>query len=140
MVRPKKRPEDGWPTRRDQRYWTAAESAIYEAIQTVEAMGAHTLLTEAVICLESASNYVADFAELEPPLTPFGEATNLLDAARMAMSPCPLREDIESFLKRFPVRDAEPMRGEPKAKANPEAELGAQLPRRGPKYNPINGG
>ena len=56
---------NGFPRRRRIDLWTRAERAINEALQTVEAAGAHTLLTEAVVLLDQAQNKVADFVELD---------------------------------------------------------------------------
>jgi hypothetical protein len=38
-----------------------SEKAIYEAMQEVEKVGAHTLLTEAVILLQKAKDKVSDY-------------------------------------------------------------------------------
>lgn len=43
---------------------TPAELSIREAVQKVEEVGAHQLLTEAVVLLEQAKNKVADFVDL----------------------------------------------------------------------------
>ena len=55
--------DDGWPTRRDVSWYTVGEQAIREALLAVEGMGAHVLLTEAVMLLSQAQDKVADFAE-----------------------------------------------------------------------------
>lgn len=44
---------------------TPAEKAIYDAHQAVEKVGAHRLLTEAVVLLSEAQGKVADYLELE---------------------------------------------------------------------------
>lgn len=64
---------------------TSAEYAIFEAVQKVEEMPAHPLLTDAVTLLQRARDKVADFVELAPssPLTPYGE---LLKAAKELLS------------------------------------------------------
>jgi len=43
--------------------YTPAEKAIHDAIQVVEAAGAHPLLTDAVILLDKAREKVADFVD-----------------------------------------------------------------------------
>ena len=43
--------------------YTPAEKAINDAIQVVEAAGAHPLLTDAVILLDKAREKVADFVD-----------------------------------------------------------------------------
>lgn len=63
MSRPKTRP-DGFPTRASMGHWTSAEWVINAAVQAVERMGAHPLLTDAVILLGEAQTKIADFAEL----------------------------------------------------------------------------
>jgi hypothetical protein len=55
---------DGFPRRGRIDCFTPAESAIRAALLEVEEMGAHTLLTEAVVLLDEARNKVADFVEL----------------------------------------------------------------------------
>lgn len=41
--------------------WSPAEHAIYKALQEVEKMGAHLLLTDACIALQSAKESVSEF-------------------------------------------------------------------------------
>lgn len=60
--RPVRRP-DGIPTRADMQWMTAAELAIREAMQAVEAAGASVALTDAVTLLSKAQNRVADHVE-----------------------------------------------------------------------------
>jgi hypothetical protein len=55
---------DGLPRRNRIDCYTPAESAIRAALLAVEEMGAHTLLTEAVVLLDEAREKVADFVEL----------------------------------------------------------------------------
>lgn len=55
---------DGIARRCDMLQFTPAEKAIYDAVQVVEAAGAHPLLTDAVILLQQARDKVADFVEL----------------------------------------------------------------------------
>lgn len=55
---------DGFPTRSDLLLMTPAEKAIYEVVGMVEEIGAHTLLTDAVVLLAQAREKVADFVEL----------------------------------------------------------------------------
>jgi hypothetical protein len=55
---------DGFPRRSRIDHYTPAESAIRAALLAVEEMGAHTLLTEAVVLLSDAQSKVADFVEL----------------------------------------------------------------------------
>lgn len=55
---------DGLPRRCRIDLETPAEAAIRAAIEAVEAVGAHTLLTEAVVLLAEAQEKVADFVEL----------------------------------------------------------------------------
>lgn len=61
-TRPVRRP-DGIPTRADMQWMTAAELAIREAIQAVEAAGASVALTDAVTLLSKAQDRVADHVE-----------------------------------------------------------------------------
>jgi len=42
---------------------TPAERAIYDALIAVEAVGAHPLLTEAVVLLQEARSKVADYVD-----------------------------------------------------------------------------
>ena len=51
------------PRRARMEKWTPAERAIYDAMQAVEAMPAHELLTKAVTLLGDAMNAVADYVE-----------------------------------------------------------------------------
>ena len=60
---------DGFPRRNRVDHWTPAEKAIQDAVDVVEAAGAHPLLTDAVILLGQARDKVADFVEL-PASTP----------------------------------------------------------------------
>jgi hypothetical protein len=55
---------DGIARRCDQTLMVPAERAIFDAMQAVEKMCAHPLLTEAVTLLDQARNKVADFVEL----------------------------------------------------------------------------
>lgn len=53
--------------------WTPAEKAIYDAVQAVENMTGHPLLTDAVILLGHARDKVAEFVEsTKPPAVPEG--------------------------------------------------------------------
>jgi hypothetical protein len=51
------------PRRADMRRWTAAEKAIYDALQAVEAMPADVRLTDAVTLLGAAKDSIADFID-----------------------------------------------------------------------------
>jgi len=53
-----------FPRRNQMKLWTPAEKAIWEALQTLEAAGAHPLLTEAGNLLQQARDKVADYVEL----------------------------------------------------------------------------
>lgn len=55
---------NGFPRRAKMDEWTPAERAIYDAMQAVEKVGAHPLLTDAVILLSQARDKVADYVEL----------------------------------------------------------------------------
>lgn len=55
----------GWPRRADIKRMTDAELTIYRAMQKVEQMGAHELLTKAVVLLGEAKDAVADFVDRE---------------------------------------------------------------------------
>lgn len=59
--------KNGIPRRNCLYLCTPAERAIYETIQEVEKVGAHPLLTEAVILLGQAKERVANFVELSEP-------------------------------------------------------------------------
>lgn len=54
---------DGIPRRIRLDLLSPAEIAIYQAIQAVEEVGAHPLLTEAVILLGQAKNKVSDYMD-----------------------------------------------------------------------------
>lgn len=54
---------DDVPRRIRMDQWTPAERAIYDAVQAVEAAGAHPLLTDAVILLGQAREKVADYVD-----------------------------------------------------------------------------
>jgi hypothetical protein len=43
--------------------WTAAERAIYDAVQAVEALAADVRLTDAVVLLQAARDSVADYVD-----------------------------------------------------------------------------
>ena len=51
------------PRRIDLLRFTPAEKAIYDAVQEVEKVGAHPLLTDAVILLGQAREKVADYVD-----------------------------------------------------------------------------
>lgn len=53
----------GWPRRADVLRWIPAEHAIQAAIDAVEAAGADSRLTDAVILLTKARRSVADFVD-----------------------------------------------------------------------------
>lgn len=53
------------PRRADQTRWKVPELLIHKAIEEVEAMGCHPLLTDAVVKLSEAVDKVADFIELK---------------------------------------------------------------------------
>lgn len=55
------------PRRIDMQRWSPAERAIYDAMQAVEATGAHPLLTEAVVLLGQAREKVADYVDHPAP-------------------------------------------------------------------------
>jgi hypothetical protein len=55
--------------------WTAAERKINDALQFVECMPAHTLLTDAVVLLQQAQATVADYVDnvaTQPPAVGLG--------------------------------------------------------------------
>lgn len=51
------------PRRNRMDLWSPAERAIFEAIQAVESVGAHPLLTQAVVMLGKARDRVSDFID-----------------------------------------------------------------------------
>ncbi len=55
----------GIPRRIRMDQWCPAEKAIFDAAQVVEAMGADPRLTEAIILLSKARDYVADYVDAE---------------------------------------------------------------------------
>lgn len=55
---------DGFPRRNRVDLYVPAEIAIQNAVQEVEKAGAHPLLTQAVISLQEAKDFVADYIEL----------------------------------------------------------------------------
>jgi len=61
-LRPRTRP-DGFPTRADMRLMSAAELEIFNAVHTVESLGADKALTDAVNLLHQARDRVADYLE-----------------------------------------------------------------------------
>lgn len=54
---------DGFPRRQKLEHFTPAEHAIRAAVESVESMAAHPLLTDAVVLLQQAREKVADFVE-----------------------------------------------------------------------------
>ena len=58
---------NGIPRRARIDLYTPAEAAIRAALIVVESVGAHPLLTDAVILLGQAQEKVADFVEMEAP-------------------------------------------------------------------------
>lgn len=59
------------PRRNQMQSWTPAERAIQDAVDVVEAAGAHPYLTEAVVLLSQARAKVADFVDGVPAITPW---------------------------------------------------------------------
>lgn len=59
----KEEPMNEIPRRIRMDQWSKAEKAIYEAMQTVESMGADPALTDAVVLLGQAKDRVADFVD-----------------------------------------------------------------------------
>lgn len=53
----------GHPRRNDILEMTSEELLILAVIQRVEALGAHTLLTDAVVLLSQAKNKISDYVE-----------------------------------------------------------------------------
>lgn len=51
------------PRRNRMDQWTPAEKAIFDAVQAVEAAGAHPRLTDAVVFLGQARDAVADYVD-----------------------------------------------------------------------------
>jgi hypothetical protein len=51
------------PRRIDRRRWTPQETAIQACVDAVEALGADSVLTEAVILLSAAREKVADYVD-----------------------------------------------------------------------------
>jgi ABC-type taurine transport system ATPase subunit len=56
--------------RNNMQVWTPAELAIHNAMQQVEKMDAHVLLTDAVVLLNQAKEKVADFIDATPEQNP----------------------------------------------------------------------
>lgn len=56
---------DGFPRRNDLLMLTPPERAIYDAMQSVEGLGASAGLTEAVNLLARAKDLVSDYVELQ---------------------------------------------------------------------------
>ena len=54
---------EGFPRRNRADLWTPAEKAISDAVAVVEAAGAHTRLTDAVVLLGKARDAVADYVD-----------------------------------------------------------------------------
>jgi hypothetical protein len=52
-----------WPRRSCSDLWIPAEKAIQDTVNLVEDLGAHTLLTDAVILLGQARDKISDWAE-----------------------------------------------------------------------------
>jgi hypothetical protein len=57
---------DDIPRRNRTDQWCQAEREIQVAVNVVETMGAHPLLTEAVVLLGKARDKVADYVDLRP--------------------------------------------------------------------------
>lgn len=68
------------PRRARMDQWTPAEKAIYEAVGTVEGMGADVRLTDAVTLLGSARDRVADFVDGVPGIRVLARQTYLQDS------------------------------------------------------------
>ncbi|HEY9751217.1 MAG TPA: hypothetical protein V6C63_21210 [Allocoleopsis sp.] len=64
---------DGIPCRCQMNLWTPAKTAIWQAIQAVESVGAHPFLTEAVILLGQAKDKVSDYIEQDENLVKASE-------------------------------------------------------------------
>lgn len=58
--------EDQIPRRNRIDQFSTGEKAIFDAVQTVEAMGAHPRLTDAVVLLGQAREAVADYVDSKP--------------------------------------------------------------------------
>ena len=61
------KPEIKIPRRINMQEWTAAELSIFNAMQEVEKMGAHPILTKVVILLERAKSWTADYVDSVNP-------------------------------------------------------------------------
>ena len=57
---------NGFPRRARLDLMSPVERIIFDAVQEVEKVGAHPLLTDAVVLLDQARNKVADYLELGP--------------------------------------------------------------------------
>ena len=56
-------PSSDIPRRNDMRRWIPAEKAIHDAVQAVEEVGAHPLLTDAVVLLGQAKDKLGDYVD-----------------------------------------------------------------------------
>lgn len=61
---------DGIPRNCDRTRWTKEEKMIQDAVDAVEALGAHPLLTDTVILLGNAREKLASFVDLPKEARP----------------------------------------------------------------------
>lgn len=62
--------ENGIPRRSNMLRWIPAEKATSDLTQQVESLGAHPLLTDAVVLLSQVRDKIADWAEQTGNITP----------------------------------------------------------------------
>lgn len=83
---------NGIPRRSRIDLFTPVETTIWQTIQAVEGLGAHTLLTEAVILLQQAKDKVADYVELEEV------GTEALQSSNIQQPSTSTRTDLDEYL------------------------------------------
>lgn len=94
------------PRRCDTLRDTPAEKAIRDALSAVEGVGAHPLLTDAVVLLDQARNKVADYVDMPPAETTQQDDAKAARIRDDKLLRAKLR-DIELHLKKSPIRSAE---------------------------------
>ena len=77
--------------------WTAAEWAIYAAVQIVECVGADVRLTDAVCLLQEAKDRVADYVDGVKPESVYQARADKLAAARAEGA----AEEREAFVEQL---------------------------------------
>jgi hypothetical protein len=89
--------------------WCEGELAITEAIDAVESMPPHPLLTDAVVLLAEARSKVADFVELPVPVAPEPKTPRLFCHDEETDCYLPVPEDLAELLGHHGVANVNEM-------------------------------